>query len=229
MVHFLIAEVRIGKKKPFGPDGALSAMDKQPVRGPVQATVGGLIGDEQADTRHHGGVDKAVHAYSAFHYAAWAASLPEAASRFRPGGFGENLVVDGATEADLCLGDRWRAGEVLLEVSQGRQPCWKLNVRFGVPDMARRVQASGWTGWYFRVVEPGQIAAGTKSLLEARPHPDWPLTRVTDLLYRNKLDREALTAFASLPCLPEGWRRLAERRLESGRVEDWGARLGASG
>ena len=81
--------------------------------------------------------------------------MPEQAERLRPGGFGENLVVDGVTEAGICLGDRFRLGGALLEVSQGRQPCWKLNLRFDRPDMARLVQETGRSGWYFRVLEPG--------------------------------------------------------------------------
>src|SRR5690606_28558955 len=135
-----------GRARAFGPQGQRSAIDKAPVDGPALVTVTGLVGDEQADRKHHGGPDKAVHAYAVAHYPAWIAELPAAAGALRPGGFGENLVVDGVTEADVCLGDRWRIGPVLLEVSQGRQPCWKLNVRFGQPDMARRVQTSGRTG-----------------------------------------------------------------------------------
>lgn len=223
--QFAIAEVRIGGAKAFGPGTARSAIDKRSVTTPLLASALGLVGDEQADLRHHGGVDKAIHAYSAAHYPKWALDLPEAADHFPAGGFGENLVVEGATEADLCLGDRWRVGQALLEVSQGRQPCWKLNIRFEVPDMARRVQATGRSGWYFRVIEPGQIKAGDHASLEERPAADWPLTRVTDLFYRDKLDRPALAAFAALSGLPESWRDLAERRLRSGEVEDWGARL----
>ena len=227
--QFAIAEVRIGRTKPFGPGTVRSAIDKHPVTTPLLATALGLVGDEQADLRHHGGADKAIHAYSAAHYPKWAEELPAAADRFRTGGFGENLVVEGATEADLCLGDRWRVGQALLEVSQGRQPCWKLNIRFEVPDMARLVQATGRSGWYFRVIEPGEIKAGDHACLEERPAPDWPLTRVTDLFYKEKLDRPALTAFAALSGLPESWRNLAERRLRSGEVENWDSRLNGPG
>lgn len=223
--QFAIAEVRIGRAKPFGPGTARSAIDKHPVTVPILATALGLAGDEQADLRHHGGADKAIHAYSAAHYPQWAQDLPEAADQFRTGGFGENLVVGGATEADLCLGDRWRIGQALLEVSQGRQPCWKLNIRFAVPDMARRVQATGRSGWYFRVIEPGQIKTDDHASLEQRPAPDWPLTRVNDLFYRDKLNRPALAAFVALPRLPERWRTLAEGRLRSGEVENWDSRL----
>jgi MOSC domain-containing protein YiiM len=147
------------------------------------------------------------------------------AARFCPGGFGENLVVEGATERDICLGDHWRIGGALLKVSQSRQPCWKLNLRFDVADMARRVQTSGRTGWYFRVLEPGQMEAGTTASLALRPHPEWPLTRVARLLYHDALDLDALAALADLPGLPEGWRRLAMRRIENGAVEDWTRRL----
>lgn len=225
MSRFRIRQLRIGRPVPFGPRGEPSAIDKRPVAGPLRATATGLAGDAQGDPQRHGGPDKAIHAYPAAHYRAWAADLPTAADRFLPGAFGENLVIAGATEADICLGDRWRAGGVLLEVSQGRQPCWKLNLRFGRPDMARRVQDSGRTGWYFRVLEEGDLEAGQGARLVARPHPDWPLSRVAELLYRAPLDRAALAAFAALPGLPASWRRLAENRLASGRVEDWRPRL----
>ena len=91
--------------------------------------------------------------------------------------------------------------------------------------MARRVQTTGRSGWYFRVIEPGKIKAGEFASLEERPAPDWPLTRVNDLFYKDKLNRPALAAFAALSGLPDGWRNLAERRLQNGEVEDWRSRL----
>lgn len=225
MNTFRIAGLRIGRARPFGPNGEPSAIDKAEAPGPVLASATGLAGDEQGDPRHHGGPDKAIHAYAMAHYPVWTAELPALAGRFRPGAFGENLVVEGATEAGICLGDRWRIGAALCEVSQGRQPCWKLNVRFGLPDMALRVQSSGRTGWYFRVLEPGAIAAGDVAALVERPQPGWPLGRVSRLLYHETLDRDALAGLAALPGLPESWRRLARRRLERGAVEDWAARV----
>src|SRR5690606_35361459 len=105
---FSVSEVRIGQVRPLGPKGVPSGIDKHAVPGPVLALADGLVGDQQGDRRHHGGPDKAIHAYAAANYAAWIADLPEQAALFRPGGFGENLVVEGATEADICLGDRFR-------------------------------------------------------------------------------------------------------------------------
>jgi MOSC domain-containing protein YiiM len=225
MSAFRVVELRVGRPRPFGPQGQVSAIDKAPVPTPLHAGPEGLEGDEQGDRRHHGGPDKAVHAYAIQNYPLWIREHPECAAAFRPGGFGENLVVDGVVEADICLGDVWRLGGCDLEVSQARQPCWKLNLRFGLPGMARRVQESGRTGWYFRVATPGEIRAGDTARLLARPHPEWSLERVGRLLYRDTLDRDALAAFAALPRLPERWRRLAENRLASGRVEDWRLRI----
>jgi MOSC domain-containing protein YiiM len=225
MSTFTIAQLRIGRVQPLGARGVPSGIDKQPVDGPVMAGATGLSGDEQGDLRHHGGVDKAVHAYAASHLARWAAELPDAAARFVPGAFGENLVVEGADEAEICLGDLWRVGGVVLEVSQGRQPCWKLNLRFDRPDMARRVQGSGRTGWYFRVRQPGPLAAGQVATLDSRPNPHWPLTRVSHLLYHDRQDRPALAELAALPGLPERWRELALTRLATGQTEDWSRRV----
>lgn len=225
MSGFRILEVRIGRARPFGPQGQPSAIDKQPVSGPVAVAAPGLEGDEQGDRRRHGGPDKAVHCYAAAHYPLWTAALPSGTPNLCPGGFGENLVAEGIDETGLCLGDLWRVGTALMQVSQSRQPCWKLNLRFALPDMARRVQHSGRTGWYFRVLEPGSVAAGDSAALVARPQADWPLDRVSRLLYRDMLDRDALADLAALPELPASWQRLARARLESHRVEDWSTRL----
>ena len=114
MTTFHVTELRIGQAVPFGPDGALSAIDKHRIDGPVRAEKLGFDGDQQGDAKRHGGPDKAIHAYAVSHMPDWAAELPHRAARFSPGAFGENLVVDGITEADLCLGDLWRVGGALL-------------------------------------------------------------------------------------------------------------------
>ncbi len=225
MSTFTVNEVRIGKVAPLGPQSVASGIDKLPAADPLMARANGFEGDEQGDTRHHGGADKALHAYPVAHYPVWARELPEHAVRFRPGAFGENLVVEGVTEDGLCLFDRYRLGGALVEVSQTRQPCWRLNLRFGLPDMAARVQETGRTGWYFRVLTEGQVAPGDRAELVARPTPDWPLTRVWRLLYRDTSDRAALASFAALSGLPDSWRRMVEARLARGTVEDWRPRL----
>lgn len=204
--------------------GSRSAIHKQPVQGPVRAGGLGLEGDAQGDLRLHGGPDKAVHHYPLEHYAAWRAELGDHALLCGPGAFGENLQGQGLTEASVCLGDRWRAGEALLEVTQARQPCWKLDERFGLPGMARRVQQSRRTGWYYRVLEEGRLWAGAALVLEHRPHPQWSLARLLDLLYLPELDPVALQAASRLP-LPASWLRLMQRRIDTGVVEDWAPRL----
>jgi MOSC domain-containing protein YiiM len=225
MDQFLLLAVHRGRVVPLGPQGRPSAIDKQSVAGPVAIGTTGLEGDEQGDQVNHGGPDKAVHAYPIGHNPAWAAELPQATRAFAPGAFGENLSVSGVDETGICLGDRWRLGTAELEVSQSRQPCWKLNHRFGVPDMAQRVQASGRTGWYFRVPVPGLVEAGQQGRLIHRPHPGWTLARVNHLLYHDRLNLDALSELAALPGLPPRWREITRARLETRAVEDWSRRL----
>ena len=222
---FSVAQVRVGRVCPLGPKAVPSGIDKHPVTGPVMANISGIEGDEQGDLRHHGGPDKAIHAYATRNLPLWVADLPDQAGLFVPGAFGENLVVDGIDESGICLGDRWQIGAALCEVSQGRQPCWRLNLRFDRPDMAWLVQNTGRTGWYFRVLEPGLIAAGNNGVLLARPNPHWTIARVTRLLYVNRLDRDALAEFAALKGLPESWRSLATARLADNRTESWVRRI----
>lgn len=214
-----------GRAVPYTRPGSRSAIAKTPVRGPVHVGPLGLEGDEQGDPKVHGGPDKAVHQYAQEHYVPWRTELGALPVLAAPGAFGENIASTGMTEHSLCLGDQVRVGSsVLLEVSQSRQPCWKLNDRFGVPTMARRVQDSGRTGWYYRVLQPGHLQAGDALVLVARPWPEWTLARIIDVLYHQPFDAAVLQALAALP-LPPSWQRMVQGRLERAAVENWKARL----
>ncbi|KRC28987.1 MOSC domain-containing protein [Acidovorax sp. Root219] len=219
-----VTAVLRGSAVPFSSrPGSRSAIAKQAVTGPVCVDAAGVQGDEQGDPRIHGGPDKAVHQYPLDHYALWRSELGHLPVLERPGAFGENIASTGMAETDLCWGDRVRMGGVLLEVTQTRQPCWKLNTCFGLPDMALRLQRTGRTGWYYRVLEPGTVQAGDAIALVARPHPAWPLARVIEVLYHRALDAAQLRELAALP-LPPSWQKLVARRLEQGTVEDWSRR-----
>ena len=213
-----------GKAVAYTRPGAISAIAKRPCIGAVRIGELGLEGDEQGDPRVHGGIDKAVHHYPFDHYSAWRSELGDTPVLQQPGAFGENISTRGMTEATVCLGDRFQLGSALLEISQGRQPCWKLNDRFSLPDMARRVQTTGRCGWYYRVLQAGDACTGDTLTLRERPHPDWPLTRLTQLLYGRALDPAQLKPALVLPLVPS-WRKLIERRLQQGTVEDWDKRI----
>lgn len=223
-----VGAVLVGRTAPLGGGGLASAIAKLPVAGPVWVSSLGLAGDEQADRRVHGGIDKAVHAYAASHYATWRAELGEAAVPWQAGAFGENLSVEGVDEQGVCLGDLWRVGRAELRVSQGRQPCFKLNRRFGVADMAARVQDSLRAGWYLRVERPGAVQAGDAIERLARPHPAASVAALLALIRDRSCDPARLAAVLALP-LPPSWQRLFAQRLARGEAEDWARRLRGSG
>ncbi|USI74311.1 MOSC domain-containing protein [Sphingomonas morindae] len=224
-MSWALSALLVGAVRPLGGDGQTSAIDKRPVERPLWLSAAGLEGDAQADGRHHGGADKALHHYPLDHYAAWRDEIGDRPALAGAGGFGENLATRGLVETDMALGDRFRLGGALIEVSQARQPCWKLNRRFAQPDMARRVQACGRTGWYYRVLEPGLVAPEDRLERVDRRDPDWTIARLVRLLYITPHDRDTLRALQAVPDLPAPWHRLIAYRLETGRVEDWTARL----
>ncbi|EMD77116.1 MOSC domain-containing protein [Vibrio diabolicus] len=219
----VVKAVLAGKTVPYA-HGAQSAINKQVLPERQHATELGFISDEQGDPRFHGGIQKALHIYPSEHYPIWQQELGERTIFQSAGGFGENISSEGVTESTICLKDKIRIGSTLLEVSQGRMPCWKLNVRFDQHDMARRLQDTLRTGWYFRVLEEGDIGAGDEIILCERPYPEWPLARIMGAVFTGCLDREELTKLSELP-LVESWGKLVERRLETGEVEDWEMRL----
>lgn len=224
-----IEAILAGKVAPLGTSTKRSAIHKVPLDRRVSVGETGIEEDQQFERKHHGGPEKALLHYSRDHYADWLAEWPEessGASRFqKPGAFGENLSTRGLNEADVCVGDVYRLGTVIVQVSQPRQPCWKLNLHFARQDMSRRVQDTRRTGWYYRVLEGGETGAG--DLLErlARPHPAWSVERLLRVFYIDKTDRAALEEMATLDALSPSWRHTAAKRLETGRTESWTLRL----
>lgn len=216
----------IGQVQAFGPEGQPSAIRKHAVADQLKVTAFGLAGDAQADLEHHGGPDKALHHYPLDHYAAWRNDLPARADAFVPGGFGENLSAPCLTEDNVCLGDIFTLGSAVVQVSQGRKPCWKLNARFGVADMARRVRDTGRTGWYYRVLEEGDVATGAPLTLVERPCPEWPLSRLWRVLNQEPADRAALEELAGLEVLAVNWRKTVRKRLAGSEDPSLGQRLG---
>ncbi|MCU7940318.1 MAG: MOSC domain-containing protein [gamma proteobacterium symbiont of Bathyaustriella thionipta] len=225
MKKIYLSELRTGTVKPLSNSSVMSAIDKRCTRERLKIGLLGLSGDEQADRLHHGGKDKAIHHYAAEHYDYWQTCFPDNKHRFRTGSFGENFSTQGMTEQSVCVGDIYRAGSALLQVSQARQPCWKLNSVFQQDDMARQVQSSLRTGWYYRVLETGNIAVGDHIELLERPEPEWLLSRLLVTFYQQPLDRDSLTAITELTLLTEGWKKLAANRLVHQKVEDWTQRL----
>ncbi|WP_182867431.1 MOSC domain-containing protein [Rhodopirellula sp. JC639] len=180
-----------------------SAFRKTPVNGPVAVNERGIVGDQVADTKNHGGADKAILCYAGVHYRDWAREHP--ALEFAPGGFGENLTLAGATESDVCIGDRFKSGDCVLEISQPRQPCWKIARRWQTKSMTKQVAQTGRTGWYVRVVTGGPLAPGAELELQLRPNPDWTVARANDVLYGREVDRMSVHALMNLPQLSREW------------------------
>ncbi len=178
-----------------------SGIYKLPVSGPLWAGKTGLAGDGQADLRVHGGPDKAVYAYPSEHYPTWLAELGLA--EMPHGAFGENLTVEGLLEEEACIGDVYRAGEVLLQVSQPRGPCWKLARRWAVKDLAARFSQTGRTGFYLRVLQEGSLSPGMALERAERPAPQWSVLRAHRLLEGARLEPQAAAALAELPELSE--------------------------
>jgi MOSC domain-containing protein YiiM len=193
-----IVSVQVGRVAPLGPRQVPSAFVKRPIAGQLMVERLGLVGDQQADLRVHGGPDKAIYCYPIEHYGKWLAERPSAESLLVAGGFGENLTTRGFDEDSVCIGDVLRIGGVTAQVTQPRRPCFKLGLRFANMQMLRAMLRSGRSGWYLRVLEPGLVEAGASITTIDRLNPSWPISRLNRLIDGlGQLDE--IAELASLP------------------------------
>lgn len=208
MAEYMTIEALLtGKPRPFR-DSDYSAIAKQPVAGSVRIGWQGLTGDAVGDTIHHGGWDKAIHLYPHDHYDWWRERKPDHPLLAASGAFGENIASRGMTEEEICLGDRFTLGSAIVEVSHGRQPCWKLDHRFGERDVMTTIVRTARSGLYFRVLREGEAEAGMHMELMDRPLPQWSIARVFRLLIGggHKDEPDAVRVLAAMPVLAEAWR-----------------------
>lgn len=206
----------VGLPRPF--NGAeLSAIDKRPVAGKVMIRNFGLGGDMVADTKHHGGADMAVHHYPFDHYAGWSEWLGGHELLSRPAAFGENIHAAGLVETDVHIGDRFQLGNALLEISQPRKPCWKIEHWFGRKGMVARIIKQHNCGWYYRVLQEGEAEAGDVLERVETGHTDWTVSRLFSRLYdpAHKASRDEWTEIASLERLSSELREKARSALQN--------------
>lgn len=207
-----ILSIQVGQPKQYGVEGAEdpferpweSAIAKEPVAGRVWLNREGVAGDSQADRSHHGGQHMAVLGYGAVHYPRWREELDDPELAF--GAFGENLTITDATEGTVCIGDRFQAGDAVLEVSKPRQPCQTLARRFRRKDMIKRVLRRQAFGWYFRVLEDGWLESGMTLEVRDRPYPQWTVAEVERVMRGRNHHAEAAARLAQCVALPEDWR-----------------------
>lgn len=192
-----VDQVFVGRVRLMLPDGEATGIFKTAAHGPVRLTLTGLEGDEQADLRHHGGVDKALHHYPVEHYAVMSQEWPQCAAMLGAGVLGENISTRGMTEHDVCIGDILCIGGARVQVSQPRSPCWKIDRRLKVDDASRFVETAGITGWYYRVLEPGSIAAGDAIALLERLNPWLSLAHYWDEVMAHRPDPQSLRRIAA--------------------------------
>jgi MOSC domain-containing protein YiiM/ferredoxin-NADP reductase len=219
---FPLIQLRAGRVKKFGP--FQSAILKTPLSGLIEVTKDGIKTDEHAYEGHIS-LDKALLHYCTSHYDEWKKELPASEHLFKPGAFGENMFNSEVDEKDVCIGDRIAIGDVIVEVSEPRGPCAKLNHRFEVRDMAKRTQTLLRTGWLYRIIKPGIVQAGDMIRLLERPYPEWTVARIMYYLFIDTKDVEMMKQIVNIPPLGFDVKDKFKARLATGKTEDQNARM----
>jgi MOSC domain-containing protein YiiM len=185
---------------------------KEPVAGRVVLRTLNLDGDRQADLSVHGGPSKAVYAYPSEHYEYWKRELPEI--KLPWGMFGENFTTKGVLEAELYIGDKFRVGSATVMITEPRMPCYKLGIKFGRTDMVKTFMASARTGFYFAVLQEGEVGAGDAIELIETTKDRFKLSDITALYTHEKHNIGLLRRAIEIAALPQSWKNYFQQRLE---------------
>ncbi|PKF49202.1 MOSC domain-containing protein [Enterovibrio nigricans] len=204
--------------------GFQTAINKTPITGQVYLSLEGLDGDECADMRHHGGLERALHQYPLEHYAYWRDKYGEDIDWVAPG-MGENISAEGMTEHNVCLGDRYQWGEAIIEVSQPRSPCFKLNKSWGIEGFSVDMQEISRCGWLYRVIQPGMVSVTEPLELIAQEPNAMTLHETCDIFFGDPLDKDRLLTLKQQRKLSNSWMSKVNARLESNDIERWDFRL----
>jgi MOSC domain-containing protein YiiM len=226
-----LASIQVGKPKKIKSSLSNEWWDKDWETGFYKRTVNselwlgykGLKGDGQSDLKNHGGVDKAVCVYPIEHYAYWNKEFKQL--DFNAGAFGENFTTTGLLEAEVCIGDIYSIGTALVQVTQPRQPCYKLARRWKVKDLANLVQSTGKTGFYFRVIENGYVVSGNVFKLIERMHENITISYCNNIMHIEKNNCTAALELSKCVELSASWKDTLYSRYLNKRIESPERRL----
>lgn len=201
-----LLSVNVGRPREVEWEGKVvrTAIWKEPVDGPRMVRTINIDGDDQADRRGHGGEHRAVFVYQIESYRYWARELGR--DDFTYGQFGENFTVQGLADDEVCIGDRYRVGGALFEVTQPRVTCFRVGIRLGVPEMPSLLVARHRPGFYLRVLEEGEVQGGDAIVKVADGPERLTVAAVDGLLYLPHKPRERLERALRMPALSEGWK-----------------------
>lgn len=202
----------IGELSTIGPGNSPTGIFKVPSEKTHQIDEFGLNGDTQVDKRVHGGPEKAIYHYPAEHYAMLQQALPHLSERFQPGSIGENISTRGLLDTDVHIGDTFRLGSAIVQVSQPRRPCWKVNHKYGNAHIASVIMSEAISGWYYRVLENGQLRRGNSIEFLERLNNSIPVADIWQIfMQRSEQQKKQATAsrhsiHAKIPGLSDEWR-----------------------
>ena len=213
MFEMVVESLNIGlpKKEVFYGKEITTGMCKRPVSVPLRLKKRGFDGDGVADTKNHGGVDKAVCVYSLDHYPYWEETL---GIRLPAAAFGENLSVSNLAEDTVCIGDVFQLGTAAVQITQPRQPCNTLATRYGRNDLVKLVVTSGFTGFYFRVLQEGIVEMGTSLVLMEKNPQEISVAFANRIFHHDRKNREGIEAVLGVSALSKSWQSSLQRLRE---------------
>jgi len=201
-----------GSIKFLEPDGDKTGIYKDPVES-VQIDENGIIGDIQADRRFHGGREKALHQYSIFSYSKITKQFSELESIAVAGSIGENISSNDLDDSNVNIGDVYQIGAVIVQISQPRSPCWKINNRFNQNKLAKFIVNNQITGWYYRVIEGGRVSVNDEIKRFERYNQSVSIEQFTRVAFQHRPPVELLQQLIDCPGLNRDWQnKLIERR-----------------
>jgi MOSC domain-containing protein YiiM len=208
-MKLLSVNVSLPRDVPYRGETLRTGIYKQPVQGRVMLRELNLDGDGQADLEAHGGHDKAVYAYPYEHYAYWSRELGRRDFSF--GQFGENFTTEGLLEEEVFIGDVYRIGDAIVEVTQPRAPCYKLAHKMSMPTFVKLFTKAERIGFYLAVVQEGEVGAGdTITRIMAGPE-QMSVREVFHLLYFDKHNAAQARRALRIPALSAAWRESLEK------------------
>ncbi|TDG23439.1 6-N-hydroxylaminopurine resistance protein [Paraburkholderia silviterrae] len=209
------------------PAGRPSAIAKRAVNSALVLSERGLEGDEQAEPGIHGGPDRALCHYPREHYAHWARKFPARANRFAAASFGENLSTVGLTEENVFIGDIFCWGDALIQVTQPRSPCFKVNFHFAIEDLSLQMQNAARVGWLYRVIAGGRVSPEAPLELASRVS-DVTVLDAAAIAWHLPFDDAQYRRLLGAAGLSTSWTRTLQKRRLSGEIEDFSRRLWGS-